>query len=128
MGGLIPALIKHQFKNEPVFADSKIIYSISKNINKEKLSDGFADMIADSTQLKPSVIAPFKGGGNDDCYKGGAKNADVVYFSHAEVSSALTKSIKSSKSKKVLKFNPEEEDLTSIIELYAELAPNEEEE
>ena len=127
MGGLVPALIKHQFKNEPVFAESKIIYSVSKNLMDETLGERFPEMIANSTQLKSSVITPYKGGSNDDMYKGGAKNADVVMFTHPEVSASLTKGIKSSKSKKVLKFNPEEEDLSSIIELYAELTPPEEE-
>ena len=127
MGGLIPALIKHQFKNEPVFAESKIIYSVSKQMTEDKLGDRFGEMLANSTQLKPAAIAPYKGGSNDDLYIGGAKNADIVYFSHPEVSGEVTKSVKATKSKKVLKFNPEEDDLTSIIELYAELVPDEEE-
>ncbi len=125
MGGLIPALIKNQFKNEPVFANSKIIYSISKTITREGLGERFGEMLANSTQLKPAMITPFKGGTNDDLYKGGAKNADVVYLSHPEVSANIKKSIKSTGGKKVLNFNPEDEDLNAIIELYAEISPEE---
>ncbi len=128
MAGLIPALIKHQFKNEPVFADSKIVYSVSKEMTNESLGERFGEMLANSTQLKPKVIEPYIAGGNNDLYTGGAKNADVVYFSHPEVDPALTKSIKGSKSKKVLKFNPEEDDLATIIDLYAELVPEDDEE
>ncbi len=128
MAGLIPALIKHQFKNEPVFADSKIIYSVSKEMTNENLGKRFGEMLENSTQLKSKVIEPYAGAGNNDLYTGGAKNADVVYFSHPEVDAGLTKSIKSSKSKKVLKFNPEEDDLATIIDLYAELVPEEEDE
>lgn len=128
MSGLIPALIKHQFKNEPVFAESKIVFSVSKNLTEEPLGDRFAEMVANSTQLKPAAIKAYGDGNNDDMYKGAAKNSDVVYFSHPEVTPALTKSIKATKSKKVLKFNPEEEDMNSIIELYAEISPSEEEE
>jgi len=128
MGGLIPALIKHQFKNEPVFAETQIIYSVSKEMTNESLGKRFSEMLENSTQLKSKAIEPFKGGTNSDLYKGGAKNSDVVVFSHTEVAKELTKSIKSTKSKKVLKFNPEEEDLATFIDLYAELVPEEEEE
>lgn len=128
MGSLIPALIKHQFKNEPVFAESQVLYSISKDTTGESLGKDFAKMVVESTQLKDKVLAPFKGAKNDDLYMGGAKNADIVCFSHPEVSNKLTKGIKATKSKKVLKFNPEEDDLSTFIDLYAELLPEEEEE
>lgn len=128
MGSLIPALIKHQFKNEPVFAESQIVYSVSKEMTKEDLGERFGEMLENSTQLKPKVIAPYKSGGNNDLYKGGAKNADVVIMSHPEVAAEVTKSVKPTKSKKVLKFNPEEDDLATIMELYAELVPEEEDE
>lgn len=128
MSSLIPALIKHQFKNEPVFAESKIVFSATKNMTDETLGDRFGEMIANSTQLKTTAIAPYKGGSNDDLFKGAAKNSDVVYFSHPEVSDTLVKGIKSTKKKKVLKFNPEEDDLASIIELFEEISPSEEEE
>jgi starch synthase len=128
MSGLIPALIKHQFKNEPVFAETQIIYSVSKEMTAESLGKRFPEMLENSTQLKAKAIEPFKGGSNNDMYLGGAKNSDVVYFSHPEVSDKITKSVKNTKSKKVLKFNPEEEDLATIIDLYSELVPDEEEE
>ncbi len=128
LGALIPALIKNQFKNEPVFADCKVVFSISKNMTEEHLGERFAEMIENSTQLKAAHIAPYKNGSNDDMFKGAAKNSDVVIFSDPEVSDAVLKSVKASKTKKVLKFNPEEEDLTAIIELFAELAPADEEE
>ena len=108
-----------------MFANSKIIYSISKTITNEGLGERFGDMLANSTQLKSAVITPFKGGTNDDLYKGGAKNADVVYLSHPDVSDTIRKSIKSSSSKKVLNFNPADEDLNTIIELYSEISPEE---
>ncbi len=128
MGSLIPALIKHQFKNEPVFAESHIIFSATKEMTNESLGDRFAEMLANSTQLKAKAIEPYKGGTNTDLYKGGAKNADVVYFSHPDVEAAVTKSVKATKSKKVLKFNPEVDDLATILDLYSELVPDEEEE
>jgi starch synthase len=128
MGGLIPALIKHQFKNEPVFAESTIIYSASKEMTNESLGERFGEMLSNSTQLKSKVVSMYKDGANHDMYLGGAKNSDIVCFSHPEVSAELTKAVKPTKSKKVLKFNPEEEDLNTIIELYAEILPEEEEE
>lgn len=128
MAGLIPALIKHQFKNEPVFAESTVIYSVTREMTAESLGKDFGKMVLESTQLKDKVVEPFKDGTNDALYMGGAKNADVVCFSHPEVSSKLTKGVKSTKSKKVLKFNPEEDDLSTFIDLYAELIPEEEEE
>lgn len=121
MGGLIPLLIKTHYRNEPVFSNSKIIYSATKNTIKEKLGAGFVKMLANSTPLKEKMFDVVKGGSNESLLKGGAKSADIVYLSDPNISDEIKSSIKSSKSKKVLKFNPLEDDISTIVELYNEI-------
>lgn len=121
MAGLIPTLIKTQFKNEPVFGHSKIVYSIPKSVIKDKLGASFIKKAAESTNLKAKSLEPFKGGSNNAMYLGAAKSSDVVIFSDPEVDPSLTKSIKNSKSKKVLKFDPATDDPATLIELYNDI-------
>jgi len=128
LGSLIPMLIKQQFKNEPVFADSKIIYSIPKNTIKDKLGKEFVPKLLNSTAIKDKLAEPFKAGDNASLMKAGAKHADVVYLMGNDVDKSIVSGVKNTKSKKVLKFQPDEDDIASIVELYAELAPDEEDE
>jgi starch synthase len=128
LGSLIPMLIKKQFKDEPVFANSQIIYSIPKNTIKEKLGKEFIPQLLSSTSIKEKTAETFKAGDNASLMKAGAKYADVVYLMGNDVDKTIASSIKTTKSKKVLKFQPDEDDIASIVELYAELAPDEVEE
>lgn len=121
MAGLIPSLIKKQFKNEPVFGHSKIVYSIPKNVNKEKLGSDFIQKASESTNLTAKHLEHYKDGSNKDMYFGAAKNSDVVIFTDPEVDPSLTKSIKKTKSKKVLKFDPATDDPATLIELYNDI-------
>lgn len=123
MGSLIPTLIKTHYKNEPVFANSKIIFSITKNTIKEKLGASFVKKVLSSTSLKDANLEAYKAGTNEALFKGGAKHADVVYLSDVDVHDSLKKTVKSTKSKKVLKFNPLKDDLASIVELYSDIIP-----
>jgi hypothetical protein len=55
-----------------------------------------------------------------DMYAGGAKSADAVIFSDKSLDEKLN--IKPSRSKKVLNFSSETDDVTEIMELYNNLA------
>jgi hypothetical protein len=53
---------------------------------------------------------------------GGAKNSDVAILPFKELDEKLFNAIKPSRTKKVLNFNCEGDDLTDIMELYNNLA------
>ena len=53
---------------------------------------------------------------------GGSKNADGVIFADDDISKKLIDAIKPTRSKKVLNFNSETDDIANIMELYNNLA------
>jgi starch synthase len=72
--------------------------------------------------LKEKDLEIYKEGSNLDMYAGGAKNADAVIFTDKHVDSKITPLIKPSRTKKVLNFCPETDDVADIMELYNNLA------
>ena len=122
MSALIPMYIKWYYKKEPVFANSKIIYSATKSILLEKMGEIFAKQLLASTPIKDKDIEIYKEGANIDMQIGGAKNSDVAILPFKELDEKLANAIKPSRTKKVLNFNAEGDDLTDIMELYNNLA------
>lgn len=121
MSALIPMYIKAYYKKEPVFANSKLIYSACKETLTEKLGASFSQQVMASTPLKEKDLEIYKEGSNLDMYAGGAKNADAVIFSDKHVDSKITPLIKPSRTKKVLNFDTETDDVADIMELYNNL-------
>lgn len=122
MSALIPMYIKSYYKKEPVFANSKIIYSATKNLLMEHLGETFAKQVLASTPIKDKDIEIYKEGANIDMHIGGAKNSDAAIFPLAHVDEKLTSAIKPSRTKKVLNFNIESDDVADIMDLYNNLA------
>lgn len=122
MSSLIPMYIKSFYKKEPVFANSKIIFSATKNIFAEDLGDQFSKQILSSTPLKEKDIEIFGDGSNLDMYMGGAKNSDATIFADGGIDIKLTNAIKPTRSKKVLNFASDTDDVADIMELYNNLA------
>ncbi len=122
MSALIPMYIKAYYKKEPVFANSKIIYSATKSTLMQHLGETFAKQILASTPVKDKDVEIFKDGSNVDMHIGGAKNSDVAILPFANIDEQIKNAIKPSKSKKVLNFNFESDDVTDIMELYNNLA------
>ena len=114
--------IKSYYKKEPVFANSKIVFSASEESTKEILGDHFSKQLLVSTPLKEKDVEIYKQGANIDMLMGGAKNADSVIFAGEGVNQILIQSVKPTRSKKVLNFTSDEADIDSILELYNNLA------
>jgi hypothetical protein len=55
-------------------------------------------------------------------YMGGAKNADAAIFTDIDTDAKLINAIKPTRSKKVLNFASETDDVTEIMDLYNNLA------
>jgi starch synthase len=122
MSGLIPMYIKAYYKKEPVFANSKLVFSATKESMKENLGKLFGKQLLISTPLKEKDVEVYKSGSNLDMLMGGAMNADAVIFADDHISANLLNSIKPTRSKKVLNFTSGTDDISSIIELYNNLA------
>ncbi|MBL7767083.1 MAG: glycogen/starch synthase [Chitinophagaceae bacterium] len=122
MSALIPMYIKSYYKKEPVFANSKIIFSATKSTLTESLGDTFSKQVLASTPLKEKDMEFYKNGSHANMNLGGAKHADAAIFADQGIDEELITSVKPTKSKKVLKFSSTSEDLSDIMELYNNLA------
>lgn len=121
MTSLIPMYLKTAYKKEPVFAHSKIVYSLEPNSFKEKLGASFVKKATISNQIKDKDIEPYKEGSNLALNKGAAKYADAVIVAGDKVDKKLVEEIKGEKGKIVLPYKKENEDLSDYLQLYNQL-------
>ncbi len=121
MTGLIPFFLKSAYKKEPVFAHSKVIYTIGSNSFKEKIGPSLLKYAKINPTIKDKDLEPFKDANNYAMFKGGATYADAITFGADKVDKKLTEEFGKVKGKKVLGYN-ESGDLTDYLQLYADLA------
>ncbi|HEV7333551.1 MAG TPA: glycogen/starch synthase [Flavisolibacter sp.] len=121
MTGLIPMYLKTVYKKEPVFAHSKVIYTIGQTTFKEKLEADFLKKAQIGTVLKDKDFEPFKEGTNQALMSIGATYADAITFGTDNPDKKLAEEFSKVKGKKTLPYN-EESDLTDYLQLYGDLA------
>ena len=121
MTGLIPAYLKTVYKKEPVFAHSKIVYTIGQNTFKEKLGSDFIEKALIHQTLKEKDLEAFKEANNTAMFRGGATFADAITFGAEKVEKKLQDEFSKVRGKKTLLYNPES-DLTDYLQLYSDLA------
>jgi len=122
MTGLIPMYLKTAYKKEPVFAHSKVIFTIGQQTFKEKLSSDFAKLALINANIKDKDLEPYKEANNAAMFRGGATYADAISFGAADVDKKLAEDFAKVKGKKVIPFREDDVDLTDYLELYNELA------
>lgn len=121
MTGLIPAYLKTVYKKEPVFAHSKIVYTIGQNTFKEKLGNDFLKKALIHASLKEKDLEIFKDANNTAMFRGGASFADAITFGAEKIDKKLEQEFSKVRGKKTLPFKPEG-DLTDYLQLYGDLA------
>ncbi len=120
MTGLIPMFVKAAYKKEPVFSNSKIVFTIGQNTFKEKLGSDFLKLITINDHVTSKELEFFKDNNNIAMFKGGASFADAITFGADNVDKKLVEEFSKVKGKKVLKYDAES-DLTDYLQLYADL-------
>jgi starch synthase len=121
MTGLIPMYLKTVYKKEPVFAHSKVIYTIGQNTFKEKLGADFLKLSNIHASLKEKDLEAYAESNNTALFRGGATYADAISFGAEKVDKKLADEFGKVRGKKVLSFNAES-DLTDYLQLYADLS------
>lgn len=121
MTGLIPMYIKSAYKREPVFSNSKVIYTIGETTFSDKLGSDFLKIVAINDKVGKKEIEPFKDTNNIAMFRGGASFADAISFGAGNPDRKLADEFLKMKGKPILKFNPEG-DLTDYLQLYGDLA------
>ena len=121
MAGLVPFYLKTVYKKEPVFAHSKVIYTIGENTFKENLGDDFVKKAQIHATLKEKDLELYKAADNTAMFRGGATYADAITFGSENVDKKLVTEFSKVRGKKTLPFN-QESDLTDYLQLYSDLA------
>ena len=121
MTGLIPMLLKTVYKKEPVFSQSKIIYTIGQTTFKEKLGNGFLKKAQIHPSIKEKDLEVFKETNNVAMFRGGATYADAITFGAEKIDKKLQDEFTKVRGKKTLLYNADS-DLTDYLQLYNDLA------
>jgi starch synthase len=121
MTSLIPMYLKTAYKKEPVFAHSKVVYTLTPSIFKEKLGSGFIKKATISSQIKEKDLEIYKDGTNNAVNKGASKYADAVILGGEKVEKKLVDELKKEKGKIILPYQKDNEDLADYLQLYQQL-------
>lgn len=122
MTGLIPLYIKTAYKKEPVFGNSKVVFSIGENTFKEKLGASFVQQALINANIKEKDLEVFKDANNTALFKGGATYADAISFGAEKPDKKLVEEFSKIKGKKVVPFKGWDSDLSEYLELYQSLS------
>ena len=119
--GLIPFYLKTVYKKEPVFAHSKVVYTIGQNTFKEKLGANFTKLANIHATIKEKELEPFSDANNIALFRTGATYADAITFGAEKVDKKLIEEFSKVRGKKVLPYNTES-DLSDYLQLYTDLS------
>lgn len=124
MTSLIPMYIKTIYKDDPVFAASKVIYTLSQNEFRDKLKSDFASQIQISDNISKKHIDLFKDGDNSSLLIGGSEFADALVISNL-LDEKVQSYVSKSKNKPLLTITDGEENhLEKFNEFYSNILVN----
>lgn len=121
MTGLIPMFIKSAYKKEPIFSNSKVVFTIGQTSFKQKMGNDFAKLCTINDYVTAKELEAYKENNNIAMFRGGAQFADAISFGAEDVDKKLVEEFSKVKGKKVLQFDPES-DLTDYLQLYNDLS------
>jgi starch synthase len=124
MSGIVPLLLRTHYKNEPVFAESTIVYTATRNTFKETLGADFINDLVQSVNLKDKDLAAYEETNNVGFMKGAAKHSDIVIFGDTQMDKSISDDVKPSKTKKVLAYDPANDSLDRITDLLSKYLQN----
>ncbi|MBC7721973.1 MAG: glycogen/starch synthase [Pedobacter sp.] len=122
MSSLVPAYIKTAYKREPVFGNSKIVFTIGENTFEEKLSSDFIKKALINANIKEKDLEAGKELTNSALFKLGATYADAITFGSDEVEKKLKDEFGKAKGKKIVAFKGLDTDLSEYMDLYNSLS------
>jgi len=122
MTSLVPQYLKTVYKKEPVFAQSKVIYTLQKDQFPETLAENFIKKALISNDIKEKDLELFKDRTATALTLGGAKLADVVIEGAPDIPKAILDEVKPGRGKKLVKWEESwKEDITPLLDLYKSL-------
>lgn len=124
MTSLIPLYIREAYKNEPLFENSKIIYSAYDKSLESTFPENFVEKAA-INNLEAENLASYHTGANITLDNGAIVNSDAVILGSESPAETVTKALAENE-KPTLDFQPIEDGfLNSYIEFYNSLLETE---
>ncbi|MCO6477470.1 MAG: glycogen/starch synthase [Phaeodactylibacter sp.] len=126
MTSLIPLYLKTAYKNEPLFQNSKVVYSIYDNALDKSFSDKFVAK-ASINNLNEDDLAAYQNGSGVTLHKGAISYADALVIGSEEVNESVSK-VLNGIDKPIMGYLSEGESLDAYLEFYNSLTAEEVEE
>lgn len=124
MTSLIPMYLKTTYKDDPIFTNTKVVYSVFKNEFADKLKQDFTTKLAISEDISKKHLEYFKAGDNTSLLIGGSEFADGLVVGEA-LDEKVSSFVKKAKGKQVLKMaSSEANPLTLLNEFYQNILAN----
>jgi starch synthase len=97
MTSLIPMYLKTTYKDDPVFGNAKVVYTVYNNEFPEKLNSTFATQLKISDDITTKHVDFFKEGDNASLLIGGTEFADALIVNDEVLNDKVQKHVKKTK-------------------------------
>jgi starch synthase len=121
MTGLVPLYVRTAFKKDPVFTNSKVVFTIGQNTFKDKFEKDFVKKAIIHEFIKEKDLAPMKDANNEGMFRIGAHYSDAISFGTDKPDKKLVEEFSKVKGKKTLAWDAAS-DLTDYLQLFTDLA------
>jgi len=120
MTSLIPLYMKTIYKNEPVFKNAKVVYTVFDKEFNETLGNDFARK-ASLNNIEMGQMACFDNASCEGLYMGAITHADAVVKASENIDPAIEKYLKKQEAKPVMKHAGEEQYADNYLKFHDEL-------
>lgn len=105
---LVPLFIRTCYKDNPLFQDTKLIYSVYNDHFADKFSNNFSKKLK-ITGIPPEALSNFKKAGYETVIKSAIDNSDAVVIGHPDIKKTILNYIEKLNDKPTL-IHPDKED------------------
>ena len=124
MTSLIPLYLKTTYKDDPIFTNSKVVYTVSQNSFENKLSKNFADQIQISESITQKHLDFFKDGDNTSLMIGGSEFADALIVEEI-INEKVSKYVKKTKGKPIFTLTSVDDSALPLVnDFYQNILAN----
>ena len=124
MTSLVPFYLKTVYKNDPIFENSKIVYSVYSETEESKFDDSFKDK-ASINNLDEKDLAAYLDGGNITLHQGAISHSDALITGSNNLDAAVTKHMGDAKLP-TLEYKEGDELVPAYMEFYKSIIEVEE--
>ena len=123
MTSLVPFYLKTAYKNEPLFQNSRVIYSIYNNSLEKTFPKNFAEL-ASINNLGPDDLVAYQNGKGVSLHEGAVEFSDALIKGSEKFNASVSKVLEAS-DKPILDFQSKEDYLSAYLEFYNTLLEEE---